>query len=229
MASNPTTRFHSFSLLACHHGEQRERAFQCVPGVSIFLSWTSCRRDKQSTHAFPSVLPKPHVDLACSSHSRFHLVVLGSSVGIASSPSSRFHFSFLGRLTTWQATRPRVSTAFLRSHVSTANSANARFFFFNAFPFFVSGPVVDATISTHKRFHLSFLRRMSTWHAAHTRVSKLFLFRLSVWRTVQTHVSIVLSSAASQPGTDNRSAHARSVFFFGSPVDATLLVAPLKE
>ena len=154
---------------------------------------------------------------------------LGSSVGIASSPSSRFHLSFLGRLTTWQATRPRVSTACLRSHVSTASSGNARFYFSVRFHFSYLDLFVGATNSTHNRVHLSVLRRVSTWHAAHTRVSMFFLFRLSVWRTFQTHVSIFLSFAASPPGTDNHSAHALPLFFIGSPVDATLLLVPSKE
>ena len=159
--------------------------------VSIFLSGLVCRHCEQSKLTFPSFFP-------------------GQVDHVASNPTTRFH-SF---------------SSFACQHRDQRERA---FLLFNAFPFFVSGPLVDATNSTHKRFHLSVLRRMSTWHAAHTRVSMFFLFRLSVWRTVQTHVSIFLSSAASPPGTDNHSAHALSLFFIVSPVDATLLVILSKE
>ena len=143
------------------------------------MSWTSCRCDKQSIHAFPSFPPEPHVDLACSSHSRFHFFSWlvcrhckqskltfpaffpGQVDHVASNPTTRFH-SF---------------SSFACQHRDQRERA---LLFFNAFPFFVSGPLADATNSTHKRFHLSVLRRMSTWHAAHTRVSMFFLFRPSV-------------------------------------------------
>ena len=141
MANNPTARFHRLTMLARQHREQRERAFpsfvlvhpvgvtstphtrfhrSCLgilstrqtvhTRVSIVLSWAACRRCVQPALAFPSFF-------------------LGSHVGMASSPNSRFHLSFLGRLTRWQATRPRVSTASLCSHVTTTSSANARYIF----------------------------------------------------------------------------------------------------
>ena len=97
---------------------------------------------------------------------------LGSPVGIASSSNSRFPLYFLGGLTTWQATRPRVSTAFLCSPVSTASSANARYHFVRcvsifrlwtscrrdkqytqAFSSFFLEARVDLASSPHSRFH----------------------------------------------------------------------------
>ena len=149
---------------------------------------------------------------------------LGSPVGIASSSNSRFHRYFLGILTTWQATRPRVSTAFLCTPVSTASSANARYHFVRCVSIFRLWTSCRRDKQYTQAFSSFFLEARVT-----LAFPLFFLFRLSVWRAVPTHVSIFLSWAAPPRGSDKHSAHAFPLFFTGSPVHATLLVVPSKE